>query len=138
MKKLFALLLAAVMVLSVCSFASAETVEEIIAQAQTMTLEELFQKAIEESNGKRFDAVGNSSRGKSAGASFVEMLQKMDPSYTIEFDWGQPKNNTIFEALDADVKSSSPVSSILLWIWLPSWISVMDITCSAPLTSAVS
>ena len=38
MKKLFALMLAAMMLLSVCSFASAESVEEIIAQAQTMTL----------------------------------------------------------------------------------------------------
>ena len=35
---------------SVFSFAAAESVEEVIAQAQTMTLEELFQKAIEESN----------------------------------------------------------------------------------------
>ena len=116
MKKVLAFVLALAMIASLCSFAVAEdlTVEEIIAQAQTMTNEELYKKAIEESNGKKFSAIGNSSRGKSAGASFVEMLQKMDPSYTIEFDWGQPKNNTIFEALDADVKSSSHVYSMTL------------------------
>ena len=116
MKKIIAFMMAAIMLLSVCSFAAAEdlTVEQIIAQAQTMTKEELYKKAIEESNGKKFSAIGNSSRGKTAGASFVEMLQKIDPSYTVEFDWGQPKNNTIFEALDADVKSSSHVYSMTL------------------------
>ena len=65
MKKIVSIILALCLCLSVFSFASAETVEEVIAQAETMTLDELFQKAIEESNGKRFDAVGNSRRGKS-------------------------------------------------------------------------
>lgn len=40
----------------------AETVEEVIAQAQTMTNEELYAKAIEESNGKTLYGIGNSSR----------------------------------------------------------------------------
>ena len=40
--------------------------QKIIKEAQTMTLEELAKKAIEESNGKMFYGVGNSSRGKSA------------------------------------------------------------------------
>ena len=38
-------------------------VQKIIAEAQTMTLEELAQKAIEESNGKMVYGLGNSSRG---------------------------------------------------------------------------
>ena len=40
--------------------------QQIIKQAEEMTLEELAQKAIEESNGKTFYGVGNSSRGKAA------------------------------------------------------------------------
>ena len=67
-----------------------------------MTLEELAQKAIEESNGKTFYGVGNSSRGKSALPLFIEYLQTIDPSYTMEFEWQQPKNNKIFDQLTAD------------------------------------
>ena len=37
--------------------------QKIIQEAQGMTLEELAKKAIEESNGKTFYGVGNSSRG---------------------------------------------------------------------------
>ncbi len=40
--------------------------QKIIKEAEGMTLEELAKKAIEESNGKMFYGVGNSSRGKSA------------------------------------------------------------------------
>ena len=50
MKKIVALMLALILMLPAFSFAVAEdlTVEEIIAQAQTMTNEELYKKAIEE------------------------------------------------------------------------------------------
>jgi len=40
--------------------------QKIIKEAQTMTLEELAKKAIEESNGAMFYGLGNSSRGKTA------------------------------------------------------------------------
>jgi len=76
--------------------------QKIIKEAQGMTLEELAQKAIEESNGATFYGVGNSSRGKTALPLFIEYLQTIDPSYTMEFDWQQPKNNKIFEQLTAD------------------------------------
>ena len=76
--------------------------QKIIQEAQGMTLEELAQKAIEESNGKTFLGVGNSSRGKSALPLFIEYLQSIDPSYTMEFEWQQPKNNKIFDQLTAD------------------------------------
>ena len=76
--------------------------QQIIQEAQGMTLEELAQKAIEESNGKTFLGVGNSSRGKSALPLFIEYLQSNDPSYTMEFEWQQPKNNKIFDQLTAD------------------------------------
>ena len=32
----------------------------------------------------------------------MEYLQSIDPSYTLEFDWQQPKNNKIFDQLTAD------------------------------------
>ena len=76
--------------------------QQIIQEAQGMTLEELAQKAIEESNGKTFLGVGNSSRGTSALPLFIEYLQSIDPSYTMEFEWQQPKNNKIFDQLTAD------------------------------------
>lgn len=76
--------------------------QKIIQEAQGMTLEELAKKAIEESNGKTFYGVGNSSRGKSALPLFIEYLQTIDPNYTMEFDWQQPKNNKIFDQLTSD------------------------------------
>ena len=107
MKKLVSIFLALALVLSLCSFASAETVEEIIAQAQTMTNEELYKKAIEESHDAVVAGVGNSSRGKTAGASFVEMLQSIDPTYAGSIDWQQPKNNSIFTMLESDINNTS-------------------------------
>ena len=76
--------------------------QQIIQEAQGMTLEELAKKAIEESNGKTFYGVGNSSRGKSALPLFIEYLKTIDPSYNMEFEWQQPKNNKIFDQLTAD------------------------------------
>lgn len=115
MKKILAIALALVLVLSACSFALAEeSVADIIAQAQNMTTEELFQKAIEEANGKTFNAVGNSSRGKSVLPLFIEELQKIDPSFTMEFSWQQPKNNNIFSQLEADVNGTNHEISMTL------------------------
>ena len=76
--------------------------QQIIQEAEGMTLEELAQKAIEESNGKTFYGVGNSSRGGTALPLFIEYLQTIDPSYTLEYEWQQPKNNKIFDQLTAD------------------------------------
>ncbi len=99
MKKVICIVLALLMVLSMVSFAGAETLEEIIAQAQTMPNEELFKKAIEEANGKSLLGIGNSSRGKTAKETFIEVLKGMDPNFDTTIEWTQPKNNTIFEAL---------------------------------------
>ena len=107
MKKLLSILLVLTMIVSVCAVASAETVEEIIAQAQSMTNEELYKKAIEESHDAVVAGVGNSSRGKSAGESFVLMLQEIDPTYAGSIDWQQPKNNSIFTMLDSDINNTS-------------------------------
>lgn len=115
MKKLIALLMALVMVIGIVPAMAADmTVADVIAQAQTMTNEELYQKAIEESNGKVLYGIGNSSRGKTAGASFVAMLQGIDPTYTGTIDWSQPKNNSIFTTLNADIKGAKHVYSMTL------------------------
>ncbi len=89
-------------------------IDAIIAEAETMTLEELAAKAIEESNGKTFYGVGNSSRGKSALPVFIEYLQSIDPSYTLEFEWQQPKNNKIFEQLTSDSLKSEGTFAMTL------------------------
>ena len=110
MKKLLLMLLSLLMVVSLAACSGnggkEETelseVQKIIAEAQTMTFEELAKKAIEESNGKTFYGVGNSSRGKSALPLFIEELQKIDSSYQLNFEWQQPKNNKIFDQLTAD------------------------------------
>ena len=81
--------------------AESET-EKIIKEAQQLTLEELARKAIEESNGKTFYGVGNSSRGKTALPLFIDYLKSLDSGYSMEFEWQQPKNNKIFEQLTAD------------------------------------
>ena len=109
MKKLVAFLLAVTMLAALAVPASAETVEEVIKQAQTMTNDELYKKAIEEANGAEvvLYGVGNSSRGKTAGATFVELLKGIDAGYKGSIDWGQPKNNSIFEMLNADISNTS-------------------------------
>ena len=89
-------------------------VEKIIQEAEGMSMEELAKKAIEESNGKTFYGVGNSSRGKSALPLFIEYLQTIDPSYTMEYEWQQPKNNKIFEQLSADSLKSTGTFAMTL------------------------
>ena len=111
MKKFVAMMLALVMVLGLVACGGSATpaatsedsaVKQVIKEAQGMTLEELAKKAIEESNGATFYGVGNSSRGKSALPLFIEYLQTIDPNYTLNFEWQQPKNNKIFDQLTAD------------------------------------
>ena len=94
--------------------ANLSEVEKIIKEAEGMSLEELGKKAIEESNGKTFYGVGNSSRGKSALPLFIEYLQSIDPSYNMEYEWQQPKNNKIFEQLSADSLKGSGTFAMTL------------------------
>ena len=89
-------------------------IDKIIKEAQGMSMEELAKKAIEESKGKTFYGVGNSSRGKSALPKFIEYLQTIDSSYTMEFEWQQPKNNKIFEQLTSDSLKSQGTFAMTL------------------------
>ncbi len=91
-----------------------EGIDLIVKEAEGMTMEELAKKAIEESNGKTFYGVGNSSRGKSALPTFIEYLQSIDSNYTMEFEWQQPKNNKIFEQLTADSLKSTGTFAMTL------------------------
>ena len=107
MKRILALALVILMVVPFALVSCEQTkelsgVEKIIQEAEGMTLEELARKAIEESNGKTFYGVGNSSRGKTALPLFIDYLKSIDPSYNMEFEWQQPKNNKIFDQLTAD------------------------------------
>ncbi|MCQ2536955.1 MAG: hypothetical protein MJ124_01005 [Lachnospiraceae bacterium] len=110
LRKVIALGLALVMCISMFGCGGAKkggdaemsATEKIIKEAEGLTLEELAKKAIEESNGKTFYGVGNSSRGKSALPLFIAYLQTIDPNYNMEFEWQQPKNNKIFDQLTAD------------------------------------
>ena len=83
-------------------------VQEIIEQAQNMSFDELCQKAIEESKNATIKGIGNSSRGKTAGAAFVKYLNSLDASYQGKIEWSQPKNNSIFTTLNVDYKSTNP------------------------------
>ena len=65
--------------------------QKIIKEAEGMTLEELAKKAIEESNGKMFYGVGNSSRGKSALPLFIAYLQTIDPATIWSSSGSSPK-----------------------------------------------
>lgn len=106
LKKLFTLIALIVLfvTISACETEKKEMskVDEIIAQAEKMTFKELAMKAIEESNGKTFYGLGNSSRGKTALTPFINYLKTLDPTYNMNFDWQQPKNNKIFDQLTAD------------------------------------
>ena len=88
--------------------------QKIIKEAQSMSMEELAKKAIEESKGKTLFGVGNSSRGKSALPLFIEYLQSIDPDYTLEFEWQQPKNNKIFDQLTSDSKKDVGTFAVVL------------------------
>jgi len=123
-KRIFVAAAAAALGLSLLASCSANKVQTgddlgsplqgIIEQAQGMSNQELFQKAIEESNGKTMYGVGNSSRGSTAATAFIEELKKIDPSYSGAIEWSQPKNNSIFTILNADINSSTHTYSMTL------------------------
>ena len=110
LKKVFTLMAVLVFAIAViaCDTKKKELsrVDEIILEAETMSFKELALKAIEESNGKTFYGLGNSSRGKSALPNFINYLKTLDPNYNMNFDWQQPKNNKIFDQLTADSTKS--------------------------------
>lgn len=80
--------------------------QEVIRMAQDMTLEELAAKAISESDGKCFVGLGASAQAENAMSKFVEYLKTFNSTYSVEWEWQQPKNgNTI-----AQLAANSPKS----------------------------
>lgn len=133
----FALLGAAVATIVSCGpRAEVSEVEKIIAEAQTMDRDELYVKAIEEMHNKEINAVGNSSRGRTAKEYFIGFLRgetwdkgttefTVSPEIRADFkdykadlkvtiNWTQPKNNQIFAQIANDVRSSNPSLSMTL------------------------
>ncbi|MCH3909411.1 MAG: hypothetical protein LKF58_05030 [Bacilli bacterium] len=113
-----------------CSTAKTE-VEAAIAAAEGMDQATLYKKAMEEIRGKTMTGIGNSSRGKTAQEYFINYLKGLDadgkesatiraafpdydPDFSATISWTQPKNNTIFEAIDADIASSDHNISMTL------------------------
>lgn len=109
----FAFILSAVAIAPVTVKAE-DSVEDIIKAAQEMSNEELFKKAIEESNGQIMYGVGNSSRGATAATKFLEKLKEIDPEYDGSIEWSQPKNNSIFKIIEADINSKNHINSMTL------------------------
>ena len=106
LKRIFVLFFIAITALTIiaCDTEDEELskVDEIILEAEKMDFKDLGKKAIEESNGKTFYGLGNSSRGKTALPNFINYLKTIDPNYNMNFEWQQPKNNKIFDQLTAD------------------------------------
>jgi hypothetical protein len=113
-----------------CSKAQSE-VEKAIADAESMDQVSLYAKAMEEIRGQTMTGIGNSSRGKTAQEYFINYLQgkdadgnvsekvraafpKYDETFATTISWTQPKNNTIFEAIDADIASDTHNISMTL------------------------
>ena len=112
---LFLLLVLFSVTLTACKGEQTESeIEKIIAEAQEMTLVELYAKAYEESNGLVMEGIGNSSRGATAGQAFVLAMQEIYPDYTGSIGWQQPKENSIFQMLESDYNSPNPIFSMTL------------------------
>lgn len=89
-------------------------VQKIIAEAQKLPLKELYKRAIKESHGKILYGIGNSSRGATAATGFLRELKAVDPSYSGKIEWSQPKNNSIFTLINADINSAVHTYSMTL------------------------
>ena len=106
-------------------------VADVIAEAQKMDANDLYKKAMEEINGKEYYAVGNSSRGATAGKYFINYLKGLDkdgnvseeiraafphynPDFNFTLNWNQPKENGIFSQIDADIAASNHELSMTL------------------------
>lgn len=114
MKKIFALFGVMLLGISVTSCKPKSEIEKLISQAEKLSLDELYEKAYEESKNSVLKGLGNSSRGKTAGESFVAMMKERHTDYGGTIEWSQPKENTIFTMLEADSNSLSPQFSMTL------------------------
>ncbi len=114
----FVFVLASVLALGACgNNDEANPVKEIIAQAEAMNEDELYAKAAEEINGKKFVVVANSSRMKDAFPAWVKYVAEKDyapQNFNASFETTQPKNNQIFSQIKGDVTGASHNISMTL------------------------
>ncbi len=122
-RKSFGLVLAlsSVLALGACNGGGSTTesnpVKDIIEQAEKMDEADLYKKAAEEINGKKFVVVANSSRMKDAFPAWVEYVkgQSYAPSgFAADFSTTQPKNNQIFNQIKGDVTGTTHNISMTL------------------------
>lgn len=119
------------------------TVEKAIADAETLDRKELYKKAMEELGDNTMNCVGNSSRGATGLEYFLAYLRGQkatqtkdadgnktwtyedsaeiqaefpyyDPNFKGQITWQQPKNNTIFDMIDGDIKAGTQTFSMTL------------------------
>lgn len=115
----FALLFASAVALGACNGGGDESnpVKDIIAQAEQMSEAELYEKAAQEINGKKFVVVANSSRMKDAFPAWVTYVkgQTYAPAdFAADFSTTQPKNNQIFSQIKGDVTGTNHTISMTL------------------------
>ena len=114
----FLFVLTAVLALGACGGNSGSNpVKGIIAQAEKMDEDELYAKAAEEINGKKFIVVANSSRMKDAFPAWVKYVQGKEyapANFSASFETTQPKNNQIFSQIKGDVTGATHNISMTL------------------------
>lgn len=114
----FALLFASTIAAGACTNNADDTrVKDIIAQAETMSEDELYAKAAAEINGNKFVVVANSSRMKDAFPAWVSYVKTKDyapENFAADFESTQPKNNQIFNQIKGDVTGKTHNISMTL------------------------
>jgi hypothetical protein len=122
--------------LSSCSSTSEDYVKNVIDEAQKMSREDLYKKAMEELKGKTMYFIGNSSRLTTAKEYFINYLKGnkfnettkefevstevqsefkyYNPNFDGKIEFNQPINNKIFSFVSSDIRSSSHKISMVL------------------------
>jgi len=104
MKKLVSLLLALAMVLT-CSFAMAESIAELAAAAESMTHDELVEKALAEEG--TFIVYGNTSRIVTAAENFGAL-------YNIPFEGSNLKDAEIYTKLSTEIEGGAKGADMVM------------------------
>ena len=91
-------------------------VQQIVAEAEQMSREDLFKKAAEEIGSKTFHWYATSSRGGRVKDKFVEELNKVKPSGAPEIkesqiDYQTTVDGRIYTFLNAEIETGKPVTS---------------------------
>ena len=105
MKKLISLLLALTMVFASCSLALGESVAELAKAAESMTHEELVEKAMAEEG--TFTVYGNTSRIVTAAENFAAL-------YNIPFAGSNLKDSEIYTKLETEISGGAKGADMVM------------------------